>query len=228
MNNYLSYFRLEKKKCFVLKNAISPAFANIFNKKVYEERKNKPPILVYTSTPFRGLNILLDVFPEVRKQVPEVKLWIFSSMKVYQQDDKPFEYLYEKAKLMDGVSYLGSVSQTELAKKLSKVSIFAYPNIFPETSCIAVMEAMAAGLSIVTSNLGALPDTTAGFADLIDLGDSKQEYQKKFTKKILENLKEGFSAKKYEKLKKQADFANTFYNWDLRAKEWNNFLESLL
>ena len=46
--------------------------------------------------------------------------------------------------------------------------IFAYPSIWHETSCIAAIEAMAAGCEIVTTNLGALYETCSPFGRFIN------------------------------------------------------------
>ena len=116
--------------------------------------------LGYTSTPFRGLEVLLSAFPEVLIEFPEAELKVFSSMKVYQQDERgdAFAPLYKRCRTTPSVHYVGSVPQPRLAEELKAATILAYPNTFAETSCIAVMEAMAAGLHIVTTDLGTLPD----------------------------------------------------------------------
>ena len=57
----------------------------------------------YTSTPFRGLDILLRMFPEICRQVPGFSLDVFSSMKVYgwntDQDQRAYGALDEAAAL---------------------------------------------------------------------------------------------------------------------------------
>ena len=69
------------------------------------------------------------------------------------------------------MEYVGACRSRSWPKRVREVSILAYTNTFAETSCISVLEAMASRCRIVTSELGALPETTAGFARLIQPGD---------------------------------------------------------
>ena len=231
MEKFLARYPLEEKKCFVIKNAVSPAFENLFpNKSIL---KYKKPILAYTSAPFRGLETLLVyLFPEIKKCFPEVKLKVFSSMKTYQKNDAEnavYKHLYDICRTTDGVIYRGSVSQKQLARELKPVIALTYPNTFYETSSIAVMEAMAAGCKVITTASGALPETTAGFAHLIPVNDNYSENREMFIKHTIETLNKLKSQDKSleEELSKQVKFCNKNYIWKKRAIEWEKLLSSL-
>lgn len=223
MERYIKTFEIDRKKSIVIRNAISPAFENL------KLEKSQDPILAYTATPFRGLDVLIHIFPEIRRRVPEVKLKIFSSFKVYQQkkEEKDWEGLYKICRNMEGVEYIGSVGQERLAKELKKVSILTYPNTFPETSCITALEAMAAGCQVVSSQLGAIPETTAGFAKLIAFTpEDKELYCQRFIETVVGVLQTP-SADLLDKQSRQLTFVNNCYTWEKRAEEWGIWLEFL-
>jgi len=83
------------------------------------------------------------------------------------------------------------------------------------------MEAMAAGCFIVTSRLGALPETTAGFGRLIDVDGDWQRYGNLFIREILNFLYEP------KDLSSQVAYANKHYTWQGRAKEWEKWIKTL-
>lgn len=216
------------KKSTILRNAISPAFENLFSQKDFK-KIFYPPVLAYTSTPFRGLDILITIFPYLKQSFPEISLNVYSSLKVYQNifQENLFIDLYNRCRSTLGVNYIGSISQKELAKELKKTTILSYSNTFPETSCISVMEAMAAGCIVVTTDLGALRETTAGFGYLVEIGANANMFCDLFLKKMTEVLKKIYDKKEKklleEKIKQQVAFVNKNYVWSKRAKEWEDF-----
>lgn len=120
--------------------------------------------LVYTSTPQRGLHILLPVFEELAKKYPSIHLDVFSSFKIYGWDeyDKQFENLYDVCRNHPQITYHGFVPNEQLKAHLDVSHIFAYPCVWPETSCRAMLEAMSARLLCVHPNFAALPETSGG------------------------------------------------------------------
>lgn len=227
-DQYHQYFGIDLAQMRVLRNAISPAFCDRFPPpSPILPQKTQPPVLVYTSTPFRGLDILLEVFPRIRQAVPGTILKVFSSMKVYNMSDRDFEPLYQKCQEMEGIEYIGSVSQPVLANYLQTATALAYPNTFEETSCIAVMEAMASGCQIVTSKWGALPETTAGFAQLIPVTGDWDTYKEQFASEMVDALKgmmEPNSVALEQHLRQQVNCINQSYRWEVRAQEWLEWL----
>jgi glycosyltransferase involved in cell wall biosynthesis len=116
-----------------------------------------------------------------------------------------------------------------LAEALAETDILAYPNTFAETSCISVMEAMAAGCLVVTSKLGALPETTAGFGVLMDSLSDVVAMAREFTKVLVGVIR--MTREKPDQfedgLRRQQLHARTAYSWARRAQEWEQALELL-
>ncbi|MEG4997434.1 tetratricopeptide repeat protein [Microcoleus sp. B4-D4] len=244
-------FGLDSNRSYVLRNAIAPCFANIFSDNIsILSQKYLPPIIAYTSTPFRGLDILLKVFPEIRQAVPGTRLKVFSSMKVHQIDDNDnnlfFGQLYRQCQATAGVEYIGSVPQPELVRQLRSVAVLAYPNTYLETSSIAVMEAMASGCRIVTSDLAALPETTAGFARLVSMSGTEnlasvtnwnragkpewEGYTRRFveaTVSVLKEFTDARSATAENHLRRQVEYINRGCTWSVRSRQWVEWLNSI-
>lgn len=144
------------------------------------------PIAVYTSTPFRGLDVLSDMWNEIYEKCTKNNFYpvlkIFGGMSLYGRSENDFEPLYNKLRSQNGVKFIGSISQKELYNQLSYSKVMLYPNHFLETDCISVTEALACQNWVVTTKLGALPEKVKheknGF--LIEGNSRDNEYQKKF------------------------------------------------
>ena len=89
---------------------------------------------------------------------------MFSSFSIYgwNERDRPYEALFEECIRHPAITYHGAKSNAEVREALKESHIFAFPSIWPETSCLAMIEAMASGTHVVHSNLGALPETSGG------------------------------------------------------------------
>jgi glycosyltransferase involved in cell wall biosynthesis len=225
-------YSLDPNRVTVMRNAIGPAFANLFpDAAALAKAKSAMPVLAYTSTPFRGLDVLLSLFPEVRRRDKMVRLRVYSSLKTYgmEESNDPFTSLYAQCRSMPGVEYFGSIAQPLLAESLKSAVILSYPNTFPETSCIAAMEAMAAGMLVVTSDLGALSETTMGMAALVAGPKTAQDlatYVPAYTDRLIAALGEiGADPRRFWQARwEQVRTVTSQCTWAIRAEEWERLL----
>ncbi|MDQ6675785.1 MAG: glycosyltransferase family 4 protein, partial [Acidobacteriota bacterium] len=65
------------------------------------------------------------------------------------------------------ITVTGYVSQTELSRLYAQASIFAFPSL-DEGFGMPILEAMAAGVAVITSNIGAMPEVAGDAAVLIN------------------------------------------------------------
>lgn len=223
---YKAAFAIDPRRVRIMRNAIAPFFAE--RPWAWRPIPDDAPTLVYTSAPFRGLDLLLDAFPLMRGKMPALRLRLFSSMKVYGQSDERFLPLYERARSMPGVEWLGSVDQPRLAREMAGADMLAYPSTFAETACIAVMEAMASGCLVATTELGALPETLGGFGEMMPKVDdtNRAGAAEAYAELVLRTLDRAMAdpARHAARMSKQVRFARETYSWPRIAKQWAEWI----
>lgn len=218
---YRKIFNIPGYKTHVIKNAS----IGVDIKKPTNPKKIK---ICYTSTPWRGLDILLRSW-EILNPKNNCELHVFSSCKIYGKDfsknDEHYIDLYNKCNELPNVIYRGSVPNDELRGELSHFDILAYPNTFEETSCISVIEALSTGLRVITSNIGALPETTEGWARVYPYLMDKETHAIQFSKILSQEIEYvrggGFNPRPQIKGYKQK------WSWDERIKEWEKLINEL-
>ena len=217
VDRYREVFTLNPAKVGVMRNAVGDAFLSS------DSKKTGAPVLVYSSTPYRGLDILLMAWPLIRKEIPDARLNIFSSMDIYGGEPDPYHALYEMGRALDGVVYHGAVSQTRLAVELSCSDVWAYPCTFEETSCVSAMEAMASGCLLVSTDLGALRETLGDYGNLMAV-NTRGDIAPILAGKYAAYLIEAWENRK--DTKEQIDYVRGM-TWAVRAKEWVEWLNKL-
>lgn len=220
MQAYINYFNIPWSKCVVLLNAIDPVPVH--------EKPEGPIHLGYWSTPHRGLEILVPVF-EALAQKHDIELDVFSSFKIYgwEERDQQYRELFDRCKEHPKINYYGSVPNQKIREHLPNMHILAYPNIWPETSCITLMEAMAAGMICVHSNLACLYETGANWTTLYQFNEDMNAHANLFYS-ILDTTIQNYNDPSLQnRIKSQASYANIFYSWDVRKHQWAALLSSL-
>jgi len=215
---YVYQFKVPESKSVVIKNAIE---------KIDFQEKPKDKInLIYHTTPWRGLVHLLKVFKNLN--LKNVELNICSSTKIYGKkfDDnlgKTYVNIFNECKNTKNVNYFGFIDNKKIIKLLKKMHIFTHPSIWPETSCIAAIESMAAGCEVVTTNLGALYETCSPFGTFVNFDRNFGNLEKRYSKILSSSIKNYWSDGNQNKLKLQRETINATYSWDIRSVEWKNF-----
>ena len=220
---FIDRFDLPEAKVIATRNGFASELAPAPSEKIWTQG-------VYSSTPFRGLAGLLEMFPDIRRRVPEMTLDIFSSMKVYgwseARDREAYGGLYTTAG-QPGVNLRGSVAQTLLLEHMSRSGFLLYPNTFEETSCIAAIEAQACGAVVVTSAKAGLKETVDSPRTGICIsGDTaSREYRRQFVETVAE------LAANPERMRKMSAAARKrameHYAWSVIATEWTFLFEEM-
>jgi glycosyltransferase involved in cell wall biosynthesis len=224
-------------------HAANDGFSHIDRAKIYrtsnaiEEEFLRPPgdnvphRAIYASCPARGLMTVLELWPEIRRRVPDAVLDVFYGFTpAYDDMAESFPGLkFIKAaclQLLDqpAVRFHGMVGHQELAEAFAASGVWLYPTDCRETSCITAMKALAMGCLPVTSGLAVLGETLGGR----DLGPvhptrpiSRSRWRRwQFLRATVRAMREGGSDAARHLRLEWAAWARRQYSWPVVALDW--------
>ena len=228
-----SHWTYEKYRLmFDIPTDISVVIKNGFDDDLIVKSEFKPKEklkLIYTSTPWRGLDVLLKAMEQIKTD--KVELDIYSSTQIYgdafkKVNDDQFIKLYDKAKSLKYVNYKGYTNHKELMKVLHTYDCYVHPSTFEETFCLAAMESLAAGLVAMTTDLGALYETCAEFPIYVPYLKDKEALAKQFAGAI-DMLPDLISNVDENRIKFQMQYYRQYYHWNVIKTYWERFLNGI-
>jgi len=155
-DQYITRFDIPYSHTTVIYNAVETQYEPV-TKDVETIR------FIYHTTPHRGLELLVPIFDTLAKHYPNIHLDVFSSFGIYgwEQRDEPFKQLFKRIEDHPNMTYHGHQPNDVVLEALKKSHIFLYPNVWKETSCIAMIEAIKNQVICIHPNYGALTETAA-------------------------------------------------------------------
>jgi glycosyltransferase involved in cell wall biosynthesis len=198
------------------------------------------PRFIYSSSPDRGLETLVSLWPVIKRMWPGATLDIFygwnmfdKAIEMHARAGSPAEHALRQLKdrILNQIQWLGEdsgitqrgrINQKELALWQSKADVWFYPTAFMETFCITAIENQAAGVLPLTSNLAGLKEAVASLDLRIEGWPQNVTYQNEALRRLsgLINYYDE-SVEEYRILgRKHAEK----FSWDASYDHWQQLL----
>ena len=184
---------------------IVPNAINVADYRSQVPRKPHQVAFLGRDDPRKGLDVLLEAWPEIRSNHAEAELVVMGT----RRDDA-----------LGGVTYLGSVDDATKRAVLAQSGLFVAPNLGGESFGIVLLEAMAAGCSVVASRLPAFTAVIERAGTLVNPGDSGAIAES--VGRLLENPDEAA-----EMGRRGAERASHF-DWSVVARQYRQLYDSAM
>jgi glycosyltransferase involved in cell wall biosynthesis len=160
LNNFLTRLPQLEDRTVITKNGLDLELLD----RAAAGTVKRPGKLIYASRPERGLKLLLEeIWPRLAKARGDLRLHLCG----YQNDSAQaepglralYDYLDLSAARDERIVRLGCLPKTEYYRHLAEAEMMVYPSIFPEVSCLAVLEAQALGTAVTSTDAWALSES---------------------------------------------------------------------
>ncbi len=205
------------KNIYTLYHPIPEEILNLTVDKFFDDRNFTKILFMARIEENKGIFITLNAFSIVQKVYPEVSLIIAGLGNALE---KSIKYVNEKN--IYNVEFVGFVTGREKYKLLKETDIYILPTYHAEGLPVSILEAMAAGLIVITRPIGGIVDLyeKINFGAIIE-SLNPEEYAKVLLR-IIKNKKE------YTIISKNnIRFAKTYFNPTKVAENISEIIKTL-
>jgi glycosyltransferase involved in cell wall biosynthesis len=154
---WYSYFSKisRRDKLSVIENFVDSSTFLKSSSYLGEQGSSRPAKVLFiggTDCKRKGLYVLLDAASIISNRGVDLNYVLVSCLGIKNLDE-----ICRKKGILDKVTILGFISETEKKKIFSQCTLFALPS-YADAFPITVLEAMASGLPVVASCVGSIPD----------------------------------------------------------------------
>ena len=161
----------------------------------------------------RGLDLFVNkVFPYIKEKYPESKIYV-----AQYEGFLPDELLNH-----EDIVFLGKLGKTELYKEMQKHKVYFYPNFFPETFCITVLEAILCGNELVSTFNHGLKTTLSLFKDELfgPITDFNDDCCKDIANNIMEKMENYYDKNRISIRNIMKNHIKANYSWENIYKQF--------
>lgn len=209
----------------------------------YSSSLDRDKCLVYSSSPDRGLQTLLEMWPAILREEPEAELHCFYGWSNWEKSiamglrvDIPWlsaealRQIKHMIATLPNVTMHGRVGPKQLNEEFLRSGVWAYPTWFAETSCITAMQAQAAGCYVVTTPVAALNETVADRGVMVRgawengqvAGDAERA---EFVRAVVNAIRGVEQLRSRQELR---EYAREHFDLDALARDWDAMLREEL
>ncbi len=202
LKNIICGWGVPKEKIEVVYNALEKSSGFSISKKEAKEKIGIEGDIILSIgrlAPWKGFDILIDVFPDLSRGNPDFKLVIVGE----GEERKNLELKIKSLKLENNVKLIGRVGHQDIPSYFRAADVFVLNSGYEGLPHV-VLEAMQLGVPVIASNRGGNPELIKnGFNGFLVEYNNKEQIKNKLLK-LWQNkaLQEKFVNNSKEKLKK--------------------------
>lgn len=175
--------------------------------------------LVWTSSYDRGLEFLLDMWPDIREAVPDATLDVAYGFNLFDESprgntDEGKQWKAHMLALLDqpGITHHGRLNSQAVAKLYNQADVWAYPTDFPEIDCITATKAMAAGCVPITTDYAVMKERNQGIMLSGSIHDTKDTFKQELIALLQDEAKK-------QAIREKLDVSQ--YDWEKISLQWD-------